>query len=138
MITKETFRSNMTFKMFKIIFFICAIYFLLMGAGLIFLPRFLIKGFSEVDVNPIIIGMLRGAGGSILPYSLLYILIYKDPFKRQWALLVILFANVTAITLDIVSLMLGEYKFSYAMYDIPVEVMSIIGLWIIWSKRPRM
>jgi hypothetical protein len=138
MITKKTFLSNMTLKMFKIIFFICAIYFLLMGAGLIFLPRFLIKSFSEVDVNPIIIGMLRGAGGSILPYSLLYILIYKDPFKRQWALLVILFANVTAITLDIVSLMLGEYKFSYAMYDIPIEVMSIIGLWIIWSKRVRM
>jgi hypothetical protein len=109
-----------------------------MGCGLIFFPHLLIKGFTDVEVNPIIIGMLRGAGGSILPYSLLYILIYKDPFKRLWALFVILFANVTSITLDIVSLMLGEYKFLYAMYDIPIEVMSILGLWIIWSKRTKM
>lgn len=108
-----------------------------MGFGLIFLPRLLIRGFSDVEVNPIIIGMLRGAGGSILPYCLLYILIYKDPLKRLWVLPVILLANVTAITLDIVSLMLGEYKFSYAMYDIPIELMSIIGLWIIWSKRTK-
>jgi hypothetical protein len=50
-----------------------------MGVGLIFLPRFFIKGFSEVDINPIIIGMLRGAGGSILPYSLLYIMIALNP-----------------------------------------------------------
>jgi hypothetical protein len=109
-----------------------------MGSGLIFFPRLLIKGFSDAEVNPIIIGMLRGAGGSILPYSLLYILIYKNPFKRLWAMFVILFANVTAITLDIVSLMLGEYKFSYAMFDIPVETVSIMGLWIIWSQRRKM
>jgi hypothetical protein len=43
----------------------------MMGTGLIFFPRFLIRGLSESDANPIIIGMLRGAGGSILPYSLL-------------------------------------------------------------------
>jgi len=135
--TNETFFYGLTFKLFRTIFILCAIYFFMMGCGLIFLPRLLIKGFTDVEVNPIIIGMLRGAGGSILPYSLLYILIYKDPFKRLWALLVILLANVTSITLDIVSLMLGEYKFSYAMYDIPIEVMSILGLWIIWSKRTK-
>ncbi len=53
----------------------------------------------------------------------------------MWALPIILFANVTAIILDIVSLILGEYKFSYAMYDIPVEAMSLIGISIIWTKK---
>ena len=106
-----------------------------MGVGLIFLPRFLIQGFSEVDVNPIIIGMLRGAGGSILPYSLLYIMIALSPFRRLWALYIILLANVTAITLDLGSLILGEYKLSYAMIDIPIEILSIIGIVIIWLNQ---
>lgn len=135
MSTNESFLSRLTLKLYKIILILCAVYFFMMGTGLICFPRFLIKGFSDVAVNPVIIGMLRGAGGSILPYSLLYLLVYQDPYKRLWALPVILMANITAITLDIISLILGEYKFSYAMIDIPIEVVSIIGLWIIWSKR---
>ncbi|MCX6238747.1 MAG: hypothetical protein NTY07_14490 [Bacteroidia bacterium] len=137
MTAKESFFSETTFKMVKVIFFICAVYFFLMGVGLIFLPRFLIKGFSEVAVNPIIIGMLRGAGGSILPYSLLYIMIALNPFRLQWALYIIFLANVTAIALDLVSLLLGEYKLSYAMIDIPIELLSIIGIIIIWLRTGR-
>jgi hypothetical protein len=134
MTTQESFSQKPTFEIFKIIFVICAIYFFLMGAGLIFFPRFLINGFSEVEVNPIIIEMLRGAGGSILPYCLLYIMIALNPFKRLWALYIIFLANVIAIALDLGSLLLGEYKLSYAMIDIPIEIMSIIGIVIILSK----
>ena len=109
-----------------------------MGVGLIFLPRFFIKGFSEVDINPIIIGMLRGAGGSILPYSLLYIMIALNPFNRLWALYIIFLANVIAIALDLVSLILGEYKLSYAMIDLPIEIVSIIGIAIICLKFQKL
>ena len=135
--TDESLVNGLSYKLFRIIFIVCAIYFFLMGSGLIFLPEVLIKGFTDVEVNPAIIGMLRGAGGSILPYSLLYILIFRDPFRRQWALSVILSANVAAIILDIVSIVLSEYEFSYTMFDIPVEVMSITGIWMIWSSRKK-
>jgi len=103
-----------------------------MGASLIFIPRFLLRSFSNVDVNPTIIGMLRGAGGSIIPYSLLYILIALNPYKQQWALYFILLANTVAILLDLGSVVLGEYKFSYAMIDLPFEIISITGIVIIW------
>ena len=118
---------------FKTIFFICALYFFIMGAALISFPHLIIRGVSENNVNPTIIGMLRGAGGSIIPYSLLYILIALNPFKRMWALIIIFIANVTAIVLDIGSVIIGEYKFFYAMYDIPIEILSIIGIIIIWK-----
>ena len=78
--------NNTSMVVFKIIFFICAIYFFTMGAALIFIPQLLIKGISGDYANPTIIGILRGAGGSIIPYSLLYILIALNPFKRMWAL----------------------------------------------------
>ena len=104
-----------------------------MGAALISFPHLIIRGVSENNVNPTIIGMLRGAGGSIIPYSLLYILIALNPFKRMWALIIIFIANVTAIVLDIGSVIIGEYKSSYTMYDIPIEILSIIGIIIIWK-----
>jgi len=134
MVGKEISSAKTIPKAFKIIFYFCAFYFFLMGSTLIFLPGFLIKGFSNTEVNPIIIGMLRGAGGAIIPYSLLYILIALNPFNRQWALSFILLANVIAIILDFGSLLLGEYKLSYAMIDLPVELASIIGIIIIWIK----
>ena len=134
MVEKEISSTKTIPKAFKIIFYICAFYFFLMGSALIFLPGFLIKGFSNTEVNPIIIGMLRGAGGAIIPYSLFYILIALNPFNRQWALSFILLAHVSAIILDIGSLLLGEYKLSYAMIDLPVEFASIIGIIIIWFK----
>ena len=129
--------NNTSMVVFKIIFFICAIYFFIMGAALIFIPQLLIKGVSGDYVNPTIIGILRGAGGSIIPYSLLYVLIALNPLKRMWALYIIFTANVTAIVLDIGSVIIGEYKLSYAMYDIPIEILSIIGIIIIWVLSRR-
>lgn len=119
-------------KAFKIIFYFCAVYFFLMGAGLIFFPEFLIIGTAGAEVNPTIIGMLRGAGGSIVPYSLLYMLVAMDPFKRMWAMPVIAVANVIAIILDFGSVFLGEYKLSYAMIDVPVEFLSLTGIILCW------
>jgi hypothetical protein len=132
--TKETFEQSLTYKLFRIIFGICAFYFFLMGTGLIFFPNFLISGFSESEVNPVIIGMIRGAGGSILPYSLLYILILKNPFKRLWALYIIFLANIIAVILDLGSVLMGEYKMAYALIDIPIEILSIFGIALIWFK----
>ena len=138
MISNDYLDSGTMHKISKIIFVICAVYFFLMGIGLIFLPRYLVNGFSKVEVNPIIIGMLRGAGGSILPYSFLYIAISLEPFERSWALYIIFLANVIAISLDLGSLLLREYKLAYAMIDIPVEILSIIGIIIIWISIGRM
>ncbi len=132
MIVRKSFYSNHSFIVSKIIFFICSFYFILMGVGLIFIPHILLKDFLEVDVNPTIIGILRGAGGSIIPYSLLYIMIAFNPIKRMWALYIIFTANVIAIILDLISVIIGEYQLSYAMMDIPIEMLSIIGIVIIW------
>jgi hypothetical protein len=134
MAEKEISSAKTIPKVFKIIFYICAIYFFLMGSSLIFIPGFLIKGFSNNETNPIIIGMLRGAGGSIVPYSLLYVLIALNPINRQWALGFILTANTIAVLLDLGSLLLGEYKLSYAMIDLPIEITSITGIIIIWIR----
>ena len=46
-------------------FYFCSVYFLLMGALLIFAPEMATRTAGEQ--NPLIIGMLRGAGGSIVP-----------------------------------------------------------------------
>jgi hypothetical protein len=120
----------------KIIFSFCAFYFFLMGISLIFLPEFLIRGVVDAQINPRIIGMLRGAGGSIIPYSLLYIFIALDPFKKSWALFVILAANIIAILLDLVSVIIGEYNMLNAIIDLPVEIISIIGIILIfWIKK---
>lgn len=134
MTVKEISKKSTVPRIFKIIFYFCAVYFLLMGSALIFFPEFLIRRFSETEINPVILGMLRGAGGSILPYSLLYILITLNPVNRQWALSLILLANVIAVFLDLGSILLGEYKLSYALIDMPVELISIIGIVIIWSN----
>ena len=132
---KTQIKLNRSLIIFRLIFFCCAIYFLLMGIGLVFFPYLLVKGTAGIDVNPTLIGMLRGAGGSLLPYGLLYIMIALKPLKRMWALYIIFLANVIAITLDIASVLLGEYKFSYSMIDIPIEILSIIGIVIIWLKK---
>jgi hypothetical protein len=105
-----------------------------MGLSLITFPVFITKGFSDNEIHPAIIGMLRGAGGSIIPYSLLYIMIANKPFERKWALYIILTANVTAICLDSASIIFSEYKISNAMIDLPVELISISGIIIIWMK----
>jgi len=119
---------------FRSIFYFCALYFFLMGLSLIFFPVFITKGLSNSEINPAIIGMLRGAGGSIVPYSLLYIMIANKPFERKWAIYIILTANIIAICLDTVSILFSEYKISNAMIDLPVELISITGIIIIWMK----
>jgi len=126
--------QNQISWVFRSIFYFCAFYFFLMGFSLIFFPVFITKGFSNNEINPTIIGMLRGAGGSIIPYSLLYIMIANKPFDRKWALYIILTANLIAISLDSVSILFSEYKISNAMIDLPVELISISGIIIIWMK----
>lgn len=129
--------SGSSLTIFRWIFYCCAIYFLLMGIGLIFFPNLLVKGTAGTDVNPTIIGMLRGAGGSILPYSLLYIMIARKPHKRKWALNIIALANVVAIILDFGSVLMDEYQLSYAMIDVPFEVLSLVGIIMFRTKiRP--
>jgi len=118
---------------FRAIFYFCAVYFFLMGSGLIFFPHLLIKATAGSEVSPVIIGILRGAGGSVIPYSLFYLIIGKNPYKKLWALNIIAFANIIAIILDLGSVFLDEYRFSYAMIDVPVELLSLTG--IIMIKR---
>jgi len=123
-------------RIVKIIFIFCAVYFFLMGTSLVFLPGFLLKGISDTPINPTIIAILRGAGGSIIPYSLLYIFIALNPYKKFWALYVILLANLIAIILDLGSVLIGEYKVSNAMIDLPIELISIIGITLIfWTNK---
>ena len=132
----EIFITETIPRIVKIIFIFCAFYFLLMGASLIFIPEFLTKGFSDATINPTIIGMLRGAGGSIVPYSLLYIFLTLDPYKRLWALYIILVANISAIILDLGSVIIGEYNISNAIIDLPIELISVLGIILIfWTNK---
>jgi hypothetical protein len=105
-----------------------------MGIGLAMFPRLLVKGLAVVDTNPAIIGMLRGAGGAIIPYSLIYILVAREPLLRRWGLLVIAMANVIAIALDLGSVFMQEYTLAYAMMDLPVELLSLAGAIMVWIK----
>jgi len=136
MATTEVLITKSIPRIIKIIFSFCAFYFSLMGVSLIFLPGFLIKGVADAPINPTIIGMLRGAGGSIIPYSLLYIFIALDPYKKSWALYVILLANISAIILDLGSVIIGEYNILNAMIDLPIELISIIGIILVfWTDK---
>jgi len=132
----DSFLTTIIPRIIKIIFVFCAFYFFLMGASLIFIPEFLTKGFNDTTINPTIIGMLRGAGGSIIPYSILYIFLALDPYRKLWALYVILVANTIAIILDLGSVIFGEYNILYAMIDIPVELISILSIILVfWTDR---
>jgi hypothetical protein len=127
-------RTGNSLILFRIIFYFCSVYFFLMGIGLVFFPHLLVKGVAGVQVNHTIIGMLRGSGGAIIPYSLIYIFTAQDPFSRKWGLYVIATANVIAIILDISSVLLDEYKPAYAMIDLPVELVSLAGILLIWFR----
>jgi hypothetical protein len=136
MATTEVLITKTIPRIVKIIFIFCAVYFFLMGTSLVILPGFLLKGITDTSINPTIIGILRGAGGSIIPYSLLYIFIALDPYKKCWALYVILLANTIAIILDLGSVLIGEYKVSNALIDFPIELISIIGITLIfWTNK---
>lgn len=109
---------------FRAVCYICAIYFLAMGLALMLFPAFISRISGTQD--PVILGMLRGAGGSIVPYAILYIIAARSPLNRRWAAIVIAFANLTAIVLDFLSVFLGEYLLSYAMIDVPIEAISLL------------
>jgi hypothetical protein len=129
--------SGSAYTIFRIIFYGCSVYFFLMGIGLILFPHFLVRGVGGMDVSPAIIGMLRGSGGAVVPYALLYFLIAKDPVSRRWGLSVIAVANFIAIILDVGSVLMNEYRLSYAMIDLPVEILSLLGILIIRKRLPK-
>ena len=120
----------------RIIFYVCAIYFFLMGAALIAVPHLVTHVAGRQ--SPIILGMLRGAGGSIVPYSLLYVLAANRPLQRRWAVYIIALANLIAIALDLISVFLGEYLFQYALLDIPIEVLSLFAIVLFIRRRKNL
>ncbi len=122
---------------FRIIFYFCAFYFFMMGAMLVFFPHFLVRNVTGGEISPVIIGMLRGAGGSIIPYSFLYIFIAIKPLERRWAAYIIALANLIAIILDFTSVLIWEYKFSYAMVDVPVELLSLMMIVLFYIRAGK-
>jgi hypothetical protein len=111
---------------FRTIFYICAIYFFLMGILMMIFPELVTKNAGVQ--HPMILGILRGIGGSILGSTIFYILIALKPFERRWAAFIIAFANILAIVLDFISVHLGEYTLDHAMIDIPIETLSFFTI----------
>jgi hypothetical protein len=102
-----------------------------MGIMLAIFPQLLTKVAGEQ--SDIILGILRGAGGSIIPYSLIYIFVALKPMERKLLAWIIVLANVIAIILDFTSVFLGEYLFIYALIDVPFELLSLIAIVILYS-----
>jgi hypothetical protein len=125
--------SEISLVVFRVVFYFSSVYFLLMGIMLMVFPRLLTR--SAGLQSPIILGMLRGAGGSIIPYSLLYALVAMKPKERRWAAAIIAVANVAALSLDLISVLLKEYSLSYAMIDIPIELLSLLV--VLWFYSPQ-
>ncbi len=130
--------SNTFLIWFRIIFYFCAFYFFVMGVMLILFPHLLVKNAAGGDISPVIIGMLRGAGGAIIPFSFFYILIALKPVERRWAAYIIALANGIAIVLDFTSVLIGEYKFIYAMFDVPIELLSVLIIILFYSRTNEM
>ena len=86
------------------------------------------------EQHPLILGLLRGTGGMIIGFTLFYILVAIKPFERKWAAFIIAFANILAIFLDLVSVLLGEYQIMHAMIDIPIELLSFLTIVIFYSR----
>lgn len=122
---------KLSLLIFRTIFFICAIYLFLMGIMMMIYPELVTKNAGVQ--HPMILGMLRGIGGSILGSTIFYILIALRPFERRWAAFIIAFANILAIVLDITSVRLGEYTVDNAMIDIPIETLSFLTIVIFYS-----
>ena len=129
--------SNTFLTWFRIIFYFCAFYFLVMGVMLVLFPHLLVKNAAGGEINPVLIGILRGAGGSIIPYSFLYVLIARRPMERRWAAYIIALANTIAVVLDFTSVLIGEYKFIYAMFDVPVEVLSLLVIILFYTRAGK-
>jgi hypothetical protein len=116
---------------FRTIFFICAIFFFLMGILMMIFPELVTKNAGMQ--HPMILGILRGIGGSILGSTIFYILIALKPFERRWAAIIIGCANILAIVLDLISVHLGEFTLDHAMIDIPIEILSFLTIVIFYS-----
>jgi hypothetical protein len=116
---------------FRIVLCFMAFYFFSMGLMLVLFPQILTRLAGEQ--HGIILGMLRGAGGSIIPYSLMYMLIALKPFESRWIAYIIAFANALAIVLDFTSVFLKEYMIIFAMIDVPFEFTSLVALVVFYS-----
>ncbi|MBC8185260.1 hypothetical protein H8E88_29555 [candidate division KSB1 bacterium] len=132
--SNNEFPKNIFFT-YRIVLFFIAFYFFMMGIALILFPQVLTK--STGQQHAVILGMLRGAGGSILPYSLMYILIAVKPFACRWVAYIIAVANTLAIILDFTSVFFGEYKLSNAMIGVPFEFLSLAAIIIFYSISNR-
>ncbi len=111
---------------FRAVFSLCAFYFFLMGMLMMVFPELATKNAGVQ--HPMILGILRGIGGSILGSTVFYILIALKPFERRWAAVVIALANVLAIVLDLTSVYLGEFTLAHAMIDSPIETLSLFTI----------
>ncbi len=114
----------------RIVFSFLAFCFFLMGIMLALFPQFLTRMAGEQ--HPIVLGMLRGAGGSIIPYSLMYILIAIEPLRYRLLAYIVAIANIIAVILDFTSVYMKEYQLSYAMIDVPFEVLSLVMIVIFY------
>lgn len=123
---------RMALLTFRAIFFLCAFYFLLMGVLMMVFPELVTK--SAGAQHPMILGIVRGIGGSILGSTIFYILIALKPFERRWAALIIACANILAIVLDFISVYLGEYTLGHAMIDVPIETLSFFTIVIFYLR----
>ena len=118
---------------FRMAIYLCAFYFLLMGMMMMIFPELVARNVGAL--HPRMLGILRGVGGSILGSTVFYILIALKPFERRWAAIIIACANILAITLDVISVRLGEYTISNAMMDIPIETLSVLTIVIFYSTH---
>jgi hypothetical protein len=116
----------------RVVCYLCALYFFAMGLALVLAPGFITRVAGPQP--PVILGMLRGAGGSIVPYALLYVAIARSPQAHRWAIRVVAVANVMAISLDMLSVHLGEYQLSHAMFDLPVEALSLLVMLLLLRR----
>lgn len=119
----------------QVVFYVCSVYFFLMGSLLIIAPEIATRTAGEQ--NPLVLGMLRGAGGGIIPYSLLYVYVARKPVERMWGTWVIGLANTLAIAVDLTSVYLGEYALAHAMMDLPVEALSLIAIAVFRLRSSR-
>jgi len=126
---------NVALFVFRTVFALCAIYFLLMGILMMVFPEQVTKNAGVQ--HPMILGIIRGIGGSILGSTVFYVLIALKPLERRWAAIVIACANVLAIALDFLSVHLGEYTLDHAMIDVPVEALSFLTIVVFYTVNRK-
>ncbi len=128
----------MLIRIFRLVLSFMAFYFFLMGFMLLIFPQILTKNAGAQ--HPIVLGMLRGAGGSIIPYSLFYIFVALNPLERRWVAFILAIANFIAMFCDLYSVFVGEYLLIYAMIDFPFELVSFLMILVFYflvSRKER-